>query len=265
VTAPALQLRGVEVVAPDAARPLLHALDWTVRAGEHWAIIGANGAGKSTLLRVAAGTLKPADGSVDVLGEPHGAPGLRDPRLRVSLLDAAPRTFAGQLSGLDVVVLRRAGPAALLGAPPAPGDRLRACALLELLDAAKLADRRYASCSQGERQRILLARALMRDPGLLLLDEPVAGLDLPSRELLLRALERLAAQRPDLASVTVTHHLEELPATTTHALLLRQGRAVAAGPVDAVIDGRSLSVCFDVDVAVTRSAGRWLAHLPRAA
>jgi iron complex transport system ATP-binding protein len=265
VTAAALQVRDVEVVAPGDGRRLLHVPEWTVRPGEHWAVVGGNGAGKTTLLDVAAGSRARARGSVEVLGEPHGAPGLRDPRLRISVLDGRPRTFAAGLTGLDVVVLRQAGPAAVLGAAHAGDDRPRARALLELLDAAPLADRDHRSCSAGERQRILLARALMRDPALLLLDEPVAALDLPGREALLRALERLARARPELASVTVTHHLEELPASTTHALLLRGGEVVASGTAAATLDGPNLSRCFGVEVAVADVGGRRLVQLANAA
>ena len=154
----------------------------------------------------------------------------------------------------------------MLGAPETPADRDRASALLDLLDAGHLAVRRYGSCSQGERQRVLLARALMRDPGLLLLDEPVTALDLPGREALLRALERVVEGRPALASLTITHHLEGLPGSTTHALLLRAGEVIAAGPVDEALASRGpLSDCFGVPVEVTRLGRRWLVQLTAAA
>jgi iron complex transport system ATP-binding protein len=265
LTSSTLRLAGVEVVAAGAPRPLLQVGSWTVRGGEHWAVVGGNGAGKSTLLGVSAGRLAPARGRVEILGMPPGAPGLADPRLRVGILEGTPRTFAGELTAVEVVTLPQAGPAAVLGAPRDPAERDRAHVLLELLDAGHLAQRRYGSCSAGERQRVLLARTLMRDPGLLLLDEPVASLDLPGREALLRALERLAAVRGDLASITVTHHLEELPVTTTHALLLRDGAVIAAGPADDVIDDVHLRACFGIEVSVTRAGGRWLAQLARAA
>ena len=265
MTAPALSLHGVEVTVDGVARPLLRVDEWTVRPGEHWAVVGANGAGKSTLLHVAAGRLEPARGQVEVLGEPHGAPGLRDPRLRLSTLEGTPRAYSQQLTSLDVVALRQSGPPAMLGAPETPADRERARALLGLLDAGHLAGRRYGSCSQGERQRVLLARALMREPGLLLLDEPVTALDLPGREALLRALERVVEGRPALASLTITHHLEELPGSTTHALLLRAGDVLAAGPVDEALASGPLSDCFGVPVEVTRLGRRWLVQLTAAA
>jgi iron complex transport system ATP-binding protein len=265
MTAPVLRVSNVEVAAPGAMRPLLTIADWVVRPGEHWAIVGGNGAGKTTLLDVVAGRRDSGGGVVEVLGEPHGAPGLRDPRLRIGSLQGEPPRFAGQLTGLEVVALREAGPAAVLGGPRRPEDGMRAHAVLELLEADHLRNRRYALCSQGEQQRIMLARALMREPGLLLLDEPVAPLDLPAREALLRTLEQLAARRPQLASLTVTHHLEELPTSTTHALLLRGGKVVVAGPACDVLDGPTLGACFGVPISVTRAGGRWLARLDREA
>lgn len=261
MTRPTLVLRDVEFTVPDAPRPLLTGLDWMVRPGEHWAVVGSNGAGKSTLLRIAAGALAPTRGTVQVREVPHGAPGLSDPRLRVSTLEGAPRTFAAQLSGLEIVVLKQSGPVAIRGMAADPADASRARELLELLGAGHLVDRRYASCSEGERQRILLARALLRDPDLLLLDEPVAALDLVSREALLQAMVRLATERPELATVTVTHHLEELAPSTTHALLLREGKVVVGGPIESTLDATALQATFGVPVAVNRLADRWAAHV----
>ena len=126
-----------------------------------------------------------------------------------------------------------------------------------------LADRRFDDCSQGERQRLLLARGLMDDPRLLLLDEPTAGLDLPSRERLIASFDAMADANAALPTVTVTHHLEEIPATTTHALLLRQGTVVAQGPIAATLTGAAVSDCFGIDVEVTANAGRWAAMVRR--
>lgn len=244
-----------------AAGPLLCDVDLNVRAGEHWAVLGPNGAGKSTLLRLISGALRQTAGLLELCGEPHGAHGLLDPRLRLSMLEGSPRTYASELTGLDVVLLRQPGPAATLGAAVDPADAPRGRELLTLLRAEHLADRRYASCSQGERQRILLARSLMRDPALLLLDEPVAALDLLGREVLLRAMAELAHERPTLATVTVTHHLEELAPSTTHALLLADGATVAAGPVDDVLTDDRLSACFSAPIALARHGDRWTARV----
>jgi iron complex transport system ATP-binding protein len=262
--APALELASVSVTVADG-RPLLHAIDCVVAPGEHWAIVGANGAGKTTLLDVIAGDRAPSAGRVRVLGEDHGAVGFRDPRLRIGRIDATPRTFARSLTATDVVVLRPAGPIALRGERIDAAVYAHARELLDRFGCGPLAGRRYQSCSQGERQRIQLARALMRDPALLLLDEPAAALDLVGRDALLDAMARLAGDRPRLATVTVTHHLEELAPSTTHALLLRDGCCVASGPVDAVLTEPLLSEAFGVPVAVHRLGDRRFARVRREA
>jgi iron complex transport system ATP-binding protein len=254
------RLRGVGYTTAGGA-DLLRDIDLTVGPGEHWAIIGPNGAGKSTLLKLIRGMIPATTGEIEVAGEPHRAPGLRDPRLRIGVLEGEPARFAAAMTGREVVMLRPPGPIATLGGAPSPDDNELAVEVLALLDGAHLADRRYAVCSHGERQRILLARALMRDPVLILLDEPVSALDLPSRESLLRAQEALAARRPQLATMTVTHHVEELPRSTTHALLLRDGTIVEAGTVEEVLANESLSDCFGIPIAVTREGRRWLARL----
>src|SRR5690606_5781951 len=142
-------------------------------------------------------------------------------------------------------------------------ERERATRLLADLGCKDLADRRFRVCSQGERARIRIARALMADPAVLLLDEPFAGLDLPAREDLISAVEGRAEARPVLTTLTVTHHLEEVPATTTHALLLREGRVLAAGPVADVLTPAHLSECFGLPLHVDRLHGRWYARSVR--
>jgi iron complex transport system ATP-binding protein len=254
------RLRGVGYTTPGGIE-LLREVDLTVASGEHWAIIGANGAGKSTLLKLIRGRLPHTAGELEVVGEPHRAPGLRDPRLRIGVLEGEPGRFAASMTGREVVTLRPPGPIATLATPPTEADHDQARDALALLDAGRLADRRYAVCSHGEQQRIRLARALMRDPALILLDEPVSALDLPSRESLLGALEALAVRRPRLATLTVTHHVEELPRSTTHALLLRDGEVVASGSADAVLADGPLSDCFGIPIAVTREGRRWSARL----
>jgi iron complex transport system ATP-binding protein len=250
-------LTGVGVEIDGAARPLLTGIDWRVRTGEHWALVGANGAGKTTLLRVLTGTLRPTTGDVTLLGGRLGVGGLHDPRLRIGLIEGQPRTFAQRLTALEVVTLQSDGPPAMVGARVTDAMVRQARELLALFGCTRLEQRHYAGCSQGERQRILLARVLMRDPDLLLFDEPITGLDLPSREGLLQAMVRLAVERPQLATVTVTHHLEELAPTTTHALLLREGAEIAAGPVRDTITEPLISRCFGVDVDLTHVDGRW--------
>jgi iron complex transport system ATP-binding protein len=255
---PVAELAGLRVAAPDGTE-VVRGVDLVVSPGEHWALLGPNGAGKTTLLRAVAGTLRPSAGRVRVLGEPHGAAGWRDPRMRIGVIEGQPRAFARGLTALEVVVLRAAGPPAVLGSAIPDGDYTRAQELLELFGCGALAGRRYAACSLGERQRILLARALMRDPALLLLDEPITGLDLPGRAALLRAMRRLAAERPELATLTVTHHVEELAPSTTDALLLRDGRAVACGPIAETLTDAALTRCFGLPVRLTRVGHGWAA------
>jgi iron complex transport system ATP-binding protein len=257
---PALDFAGVSVVVDGAPRPLVRDVDWRVLPGEHWAVLGTNGAGKTTLLQVATGALEPTSGTLTVMGDRLGAAGLSDPRLRIATLKSRPGTFPHGITALQVVLMREAGPFALLGSRITSDETQRARDLLALFGCAELEDARYRGCSEGERQRVLLARALMRDPSLMLFDEPIAALDLPGREALLQALVRLAGERPRLATVTVTHHVEELPPTTSHALLMRDGAVMAAGPVDDVLTEERLSDCLGMPVSLLRADGRWTAR-----
>jgi iron complex transport system ATP-binding protein len=262
---PALSLTGVTVWEWDARlrqrQPILSNIDWTVGPGEQWAVLGPNGAGKSTLLDVAAGMRHPSRGEVRILGETVGRVDLRALRERIGHVDVkTEEAFSPRRSALDVVLTGATGTIQVLEDRVDDADRERAAHLLEQFGCAAVARHSFASCSQGERRRILLARALMRRPPLLLLDEPADGLDLPGREALLAALATLAGERPAPAVVLVTHHLEELPATTTHALLLKNGGAIASGAAPDVLTADPLSACFDVTVTVTRAGGRWAAR-----
>jgi len=242
-------------------RYLLRDVDWTVQPGEHWALLGANGAGKSTLVSIAAAVTHPSEGSASVLGAQLGRVDLRRLRERIGLVEArTARAVSGRLSASEAVLTGATATIALRRRLIDDADRARAAELLERFGIAERADRAYESCSQGERQRVLLARALMRRPELLLLDEPTSGLDLPGREALLTAVASIAAAEPETATVTVTHHVEELPPSTTHALLLRDGEVVAIGPADEVIESAALSDCFGTPVRVDRIEGRWMAR-----
>jgi iron complex transport system ATP-binding protein len=241
---------------------ILRGIDWRVREAEHWAVVGPNGAGKTSLLRIAAARTHPTTGTVRVLGGQLGRVPVRRLHERIALVDPKlARAFHPRAPVREVVLTGTAGTTMLLE------DRIdpeRAEELLALLGVAAVAERPFSDCSEGERTRALLARALMLDPALLLLDEPTAGLDLPGRELVLAAIQRLVGTHDSLASVTVQHHLEELPATTTHALLLRGGEVVAAGPVGEVLDDGPLHACFGVPVRVERVGGRFFARLASA-
>ncbi|MGE5228912.1 MAG: ABC transporter ATP-binding protein [Deltaproteobacteria bacterium] len=262
---PALQVTGVTVWEWDARtrrrRPILTEVDWTVSPGEQWAVLGPNGAGKSTLLDVAAGMRHPSRGEIAILGQTVGRVDLRALRERIGHVDVrTEEAFSPRRTALDVVLTGATGTIQVLEDRLDAETRRRAAQLLEQFGCAAVAQHAFAACSQGERRRGLLARALMRRPPLLLLDEPADGLDLPGREALLAALAMLAGERPAPAVVLVTHHLEELPPTTTHALLLKAGRAVACGAAPAVLADEPLSACFGVPVTVTRACGRWAAR-----
>ncbi len=237
-------------------RSILGPVDWTAAAGEHWGVAGPNGAGKTTLLRVVSAQMRPSEGSAVVLGGRLGRTPLHELRARIGLVEPAlARRFYPQQRAIDVVLTGAHG--TILPDQEIPAETVeRARGLLTEAGVEPLEQRLFASCSEGERARILLARALLTDADLLVLDEPAAGLDLPGRELLLAALDRAIAERPRLTTVTVTHHLEELPAATTHALLLRAGRVVAAGPAEESLTDESLSACFGLPLRVERSAGR---------
>jgi iron complex transport system ATP-binding protein len=268
---PALRIHGLTVLGdadPEAgpARPvLIEDVDWTVERGEHWVVLGPNGAGKTTLMRAITGALEAEAGTVALLGGRLGDIGLRDPRLRVAVVEGRTRTFAGRLRVIDVMLVREAGPIALLGSRIADADVRRAEELLALLGCAHLRDARFRECSEGERQRVLLARSLLRDPELLLLDEPTSGLDLAGREDLLDALEALARERPAMTTIAVTHHVEEIPASASHALLLRDGRILRAGALDSVLTAEAMTACFGVPVTLVQAGGRWTARAQRRA
>jgi iron complex transport system ATP-binding protein len=262
---PALRLRGVTVWEWDdrsrKRQPILEGIDWSVGSGEQWAVLGPNGAGKSTLLDIAAGMRHPSRGTVEILGETVGHVDLRALRERIGHVDVkTEEAFSPRRTALDVVLTGATGTIQVLEERLDEEDREHASQLLEQFGCAAVTGHAFASCSQGERRRILLARALMRHPPLLLLDEPADGLDLPGREALLAALALLAGERPAPAVVLVTHHLEELPPTITHALLLADGRVSACGRAPDVLADGPLSACFGVPVNVSRADGRWAAR-----
>ncbi len=257
-----LDARGVTLVRGDAV--LLADVDVRVEAGQRWALLGGNGAGKSTLLSVLGARQFPTRGTVEVLGRRMGRTPVQELWPRIGQVHSG-HVPAGRPTARQVVLTGASGTAALpLHRDPGSASALslgdRVDALLERLGVAALAGHAWSTLSAGERGRVLLARALVNDPPLLLLDEPASGLDLPAREALVAALDDLAALDPARASVLVTHHLEELPASTTHALLLRGGRVLAAGTVGEVLTGPLLSACFGLPLRVAQEQGRWWAR-----
>jgi iron complex transport system ATP-binding protein len=240
---------------------LLDSIDWTVELDERWIVLGPNGAGKTTLLQIAAAAMHPSSGTAYVLGERLGGVDVFELRPRIGLSSAA---LAGCIplheSVLDIVI--SAGYSVIGRWRETYGrvDSRRANRLLRLMGVGELADRTFGTLSEGERKRVQIARALMTDPELLLLDEPAAGMDLGGREDLLRRLTRLARDPDAPATILVTHHVEEIPVGATHAMLLRAGKVVASGLLGAVITDDNLSTTFGLPVAVERSHGRWFAR-----
>jgi len=240
-------------------RLLLDEVTMTVRAGEHWALLGPNGAGKSTLLSVLGAYTHPTRGTAEILGHRLGRVNVQDLRMRIGHVN--PRhPLQSARTAREVVLTGATGTIELVPRwSPTEEQLRRADELIGLLGLTARADARWPELSQGERGRALIARALMPDPDLLLLDEPATGLDLVARERLLARIDALREHRPGLTSVLVTHHLEELPASTTHALLLRDGRVLTAGPVAESLTTETISACFDHPIRITRADGRWSA------
>lgn len=242
-----------------AGSVLLDNISFTVQAGEHWAMIGPNGAGKTTLMNLLAATSFPSRGTVRVLGHQLGRVDVRE--LRRSIGHVTPRHSPGaNLSAFEVVLTGVTGSLDLVPRHDygtAAHERAEALCKEFGLDTAH--ELRWLTMSQGERGRALIARALVTDPALVLLDEPSTGLDLAAREQMVATIAELQQRRPGLTTVTVTHHFEELPSTTTHALLVRGGRLVAAGSVGEVLTSEQVTSCFAHPVEVERRHGRWLA------
>ncbi|MBM9505097.1 ABC transporter ATP-binding protein [Actinacidiphila acididurans] len=241
---------------------ILDDITWTVRAGEHWALLGANGAGKTTILRLIGALMHPTTGTVDVLGHRLGRVDMRELRARIGLVSSAQKVPL-DATAHTVVLTGHTGTVQPLWRKYDADVRDRAHALLAELEIKELADRPYGVCSGGQRARILVARALMADPSLLLLDEPFNALDLPSREDLIDAMHRLAVTRTGLATITVTHHLEELSPAIDHVLLLKEGRVLASGTAVDVLIADRMTECFGRPIAVSRHEGRWLARSGR--
>jgi iron complex transport system ATP-binding protein len=253
-----LDLRGVKVWLADG-KVILDGIDWTIEPGEQWALLGPNGAGKSTLLSIVRALRHPSEGQVTVLGRRFGAADLWPLRELIGHVDSQQKVLEW-LAAEDVVLTGLTGSIQPIWNRYGLAETERAKELLGIVGAESLIGREFQTCSQGEKQRIRIARALMADPALLLLDEPTTGLDLPAREALLQAISSLVSSHPNLAIVIVSHHLEELPASTTNALLLRHGQVVAIGDADEVLTTANVSTCFGFPVTVRRDDGRWFAR-----
>ncbi|MBT2206786.1 MULTISPECIES: ABC transporter ATP-binding protein [Actinomadura] len=262
MTGEVLQLHGVGVTRGGA--DLLRDVTWTVNENERWVIVGPNGAGKTTLLQIAAAMLHPTRGSVEILEEEIGKTDVFELRPRIGLASSA---VAERVPTSEKVIdLVLTASYAILGRwqeEYESTDLTRALALLDALGCSDLIRRTFSTLSEGERKRVQIARALMPDPELLLLDEPAAGLDLGGREDLVSRLAGLADDPAAPTMVMVTHHVEEVPDGFTHALLLRKGEVVAQGKVDEVFTEEHLTSCFGLPLTIDRQNGRWYARAVR--
>ena len=254
----ALSLRDVTLVRE--GRPILDQVSWDVAPNERWVVLGRNGCGKSTLMKIASLYLHPSSGEVEVLGEKLGRTDVRSLRKRIGVASSGmAEQLRSDLVATDVVMTAKNAALEPWWHTYDDTDRQRARDCLDRMEIGRLADRSFATLSSGEKQRVLLARTLMPEPGLLILDEPTAGLDLAGREELVRTLGVLAAGTETPATVLVTHHVEEIPEGFTHVLMLREGQVLSAGTLDDVLTEANLSECFEMQLGLERRHGRWWA------
>lgn len=255
---PVLRLTGVGFRR--AGRDILHHIDWTVRADERWLVLGANGSGKTTLLRIASMHEHPSSGAVELLGETLGRTDVRVLRRRVGFASAS---LAAQLrptlSARDVVMTAKHAALEPWWHRYDDGDRIRAADCLARMGVGHFAERELGTMSSGEQQRVLLARTLMNDPAIVMLDEPSARLDLGGREQVVDALSDLTLDPTAAPLVLVTHHVDEVPPGITHAMLLRDGRVLSQGPIEGALTSESLSECFGLRLELLRRDGGRLA------
>jgi len=254
-----VELAGVTVRRGEAT--LLDGIDWTVEEDERWVVLGPNGAGKTTLMQIISAQMHPTSGVASILGELLGMVDVFDLRPRIGLASAslAERIPRGERVH-DVVVSASYGVVGRWREKYDELDHQRASDLLTELGAGKLVDRTFGTLSEGERKRVQIARSLMTDPELLILDEPAAGLDLGGREDLVSTLSVLAMDDASPTTILVSHHVEEIPPGFTHAMLLRGGRVVARGPLEQVMTEEVVSATFGMPMLLSHEDGRWAAR-----
>jgi len=243
---------------------VLRGLHWSVRRHEHWVVLGPNGSGKTTAARIASLRLHPTSGSVRVLGVELGRADIRPLLGKVGYAAASlADELRPTLSTVDVVMAAKHGALETWWHEYDDNDRLRALEQLDRVGVRALASQAFGSCSSGERQRVLIARALMTDPSLLILDEPTAALDLGGREQFVATLDDLAAHEDASPMVLITHHVDEIPRSFTHCLLMADGAVLHAGPIDEVVTSSNLTETFGIELEVDQRAGRWWARARR--
>lgn len=257
-----IDMKGVSVVREGKA--ILSPLDWQVELDERWIIIGPNGAGKTTLMRVASAQMFPSTGTVRLVGEQMGKVDLREIRTAIGMSSSAlAQRIPNEERVADLVISAGYDVLGRWREDYEDMDEERAIEILESVGAIHLADRKWGTLSEGERKRTLIARALMTDPELLLLDEPGAGLDLGGREDLIQLLSELAADPDSPAIVMITHHVEEIPPGFTHAMLLDEGNIVAQGLLEDVMTSENLTRAYHQPIDVQHDDGRWFARRVR--
>lgn len=243
---------------------VLRNLDWTVRSGEHWVVLGPNGSGKTTAARLASLRLHPTSGVVRVLGVELGRADIRPLLGRVGYAAASlADQLRPSLSAMDVVMTAKHGALEPWWHDYDDADRENARERLRRIGIESLAEQSFGTCSSGEKQRILIARALMTEPDLLILDEPTAALDLAGREQFVATLDRLASTPDAAPMVLITHHVDEIPSSFTHCLLMADGTSLHAGPIDEVMTSVNLSETFGLVLDLDRRDGRWVAWARR--
>jgi iron complex transport system ATP-binding protein len=236
---------------------ILHKVDWSVRPGEHWVILGANGSGKTSLLSALTGYLMPTAGSITVLGERYGRSDWRELRKLIGIVSSSVRQMmADEEPALETVISGKYAMIDCRGVV-SKSDRVEGLAILRKMECGGLAKRPWMFLSQGERQRVLIGRALMARPRLLILDEPCAGLDPAAREHFLQFVQRLGGRKNSPTLVLVTHHVEEIVPVFTHALILKSGRVIASGTMGRVLTGENLSAAFRASMRLRKMAGRY--------
>ena len=236
---------------------ILDNVSWRIERGQHWVILGANGSGKTSLLSALTGYLTPSAGDITLLGERYGQTDWRELRKRVGLVSSAVRQMMPESeAALETIVSGRNAMIDFWGRMTKT-DRTRAQRILKQIECEYLTDRPWAFLSQGERQRVLIGRALMARPPVLILDEPCAGLDPVAREHFLQFLDRLGRGRNAPTLVLVTHHVEEITPVFSHALLLKAGKALAAGKKQEVLSSRIVSRALGASLRLHANNGRY--------
>ena len=255
-------IHGVSVIR--SGNLLLDGVDWGIGRGERWVLLGPNGSGKTTLVAIASTYMWPSRGRVSLLGNVVGSVDVRELRRHIGIVSASLEDrIPPQLTARQVVVAGATGAITPWWDRPARATEDKAAELLDVVGCSALRDRRFELLSSGEKQRVQIARCLMVEPSLLLLDEPAAGLDLGAREQLAVLLAHLNADPGLAATIVVTHHVEEIASGTTHAIVLRSGRVVAAGPVAETVTGPILSEAFGLALRVERVGDRFVAQAQR--